>query len=119
MDVRPTERTHFIKFPSLVASAIFGLEVRGNLEREPKATNLDNLDRLVGRLWRSAERVGARVKQKRDEGSRQAGKRQFRLVAVRGMPYATSGLNRGMARHSLTLGLARLNREPRLRGGYG
>ena len=59
------------------------------------------------------------MKQKRDEGSRQAGKRQFRLVAVRGMPYATSGLNRGKARHSLTLGLARLNREPRLRGGYG
>ena len=32
--------------------------------------------------------------------------------------YAASDMSRGMARHSLTLGLARLNREPRLRGGY-
>ena len=67
----------------------------GNLLWQPGLTLQPPVNKPYHR--RSAGRGRARVKQKRDEGSRQAGKRQFRLVAVRGMPYATSGLNRGKA----------------------
>ena len=41
------------------------------------------------------------------------------FAGVGGAMSAASDMSRGMARHSLTLGLARLNREPHWRGGYG
>ena len=51
-------------------------------------------------------------------GARQSGKRQFRLAAVRGVSYATSGFRRGTARPRFRFGLVRAPHEPPTSGGY-